>query len=135
MKTLETLRKLAQTQIDDIARVLATLETERRDFLAQLAEMDASREGEAFAAVSDPLMTAYFAAFSTRLKGEKAALSEQMAAVEAQIEETRGLLSAAYQEKSRYQQLVDMRLRAEAEEAARQEQNALDEFATQSQSR
>ncbi|MBU6318062.1 MAG: flagellar FliJ family protein [Alphaproteobacteria bacterium] len=129
MRTLETLLKLAQRRLDDVgvqageaARRLDALAVKRSDLLNR-------ERAEVEAGTSDPAAFHLVSAYRQRVKLALAALDVEIAEAQATSLRIREQLTIAYQEKSRFEQLVEQAVEREAVRLEALDQAALDEAA------
>ncbi|MBI1339053.1 hypothetical protein GC169_02415 [bacterium] len=127
--TLQTLLKIAESRADDLGREAALLQS-RRDALAARAAAAAERGSHELQATAGDLdLVSAVSAFRTRLRLEARRLAREIEQADAALADVRGKLSAAFQEQSRFEELI-RRLDAEATKArAKRDQALLDEAA------
>jgi flagellar export protein FliJ len=129
LRTLETLLKLAQRRLDDVgiqageaARRLNALAMKRDDLLDR-------ERAEVEAGAADPATFHLVSAYRQRVKLALAALDVEIAEAQATSLAIREQLTVAYQEKSRFEQLVEQALQRETVRLEALDQAALDEAA------
>lgn len=129
MRTLETLLKLAQRRLDDVG-VQAGEAARRLDALAGKRSDLLNRErAEVEAGTSDPAAFHLVSAYRQRVKLALAAMDVEIAEAQATSLRIREQLTVAYQEKSRFEQLVEQAVKREAVRLEALDQAALDEAA------
>jgi len=129
MKSLETLLKVAQRRMDALG-VEATRIAQRIDHTRmQQAAILAREETEVQLAEGDVQLGAPLIAYRRRVKFQLDEIKEAIAADEASLAEVRERLAAAYQEKSKFEQLIEREALRLAAERAAKDQAAMDEIA------
>ena len=129
MKSLETLLKVAQRRMDALG-VEATRIAQRIDHTRmQQAAILAREETEVQLAESDVQLGAALIAYRRRVKFQLDEIERTIAADEAALAEVRERLAAAYQEKSKFEQLIEREALRLAAERAAKDQAAMDEIA------
>jgi flagellar export protein FliJ len=129
MKSLETLLKVAQRRLDEFGVEAIRIGQFIEQLRMQEASILAREETEVQLAANDPSLGALLPAYRARIKVQVGEVRVQIAQKEATLADIRGRLNAAYQEKSRFEQLIEQeKLRRSTERAAR-DQAGLDEVA------
>lgn len=129
MKSLETLLKVAQRRMDALG-VEATRIAQRIDHTRmQQAAILAREETEVQLAESDVQLGAALIAYRRRVKFQLDEIERTIAADEAALADVRERLAAAYQEKSKFEQLIEREALRLAAERAAKDQAAMDEIA------
>lgn len=129
MKSLETLLKVAQRRMDALG-VEATRIAQRIDHTRmQQAAILAREETEVQLAEGDVQLGAPLIAYRRRVKFQLDEIKKAIAADEASLAEVRERLAAAYQEKSKFEQLIEREALRLAAERAAKDQAAMDEIA------
>jgi flagellar export protein FliJ len=129
MKSLETLLKVAQRRMDEYGVEATRIGQVIEQLRMQEATILAKEETEIQLAAREPSFAQMLPAYRARVKVQVNAVRAQIAEKEAILAEVRQRLNAAYQEKSKFEQLIEQdALRRTAERAAR-DQAALDEVA------
>ncbi|MBI1360316.1 MAG: flagellar export protein FliJ [Alphaproteobacteria bacterium] len=129
MKSLETLLKVAKRRLDDLGIEAAKLSIELDNLRAETAVLAAREQSEVELASTDLQLLAMMPAYRQRMAQQIGAAQQCVVEKEAQLEAVRERLTAAYQEKSKFEELLEReRLRAEMARSAA-EQAALDEAA------
>jgi flagellar export protein FliJ len=130
MKSLHTLLKIAQRRLDELGVEAVRAAREVDELNQKVAGIRAREQQEIATSMANPAYAAMLPAYRLRVRWQIDEVSVQTRAKEAELAEIRERLSAAYIEKSKFEQLIDqMRVREDAERLAR-EQAMLDEVAT-----
>lgn len=130
MRSLPTLLKIAQRKLDELGLEAARTGQEVDELNQKIAGIRAREQVEMAAAVANPDYAAMLPAYRLRVRWQVDEIGVQLRAKEATLAEIRERLSAAYIEKSKFEQLLEQgRVREDAERMAR-EQAMLDEVAT-----
>lgn len=130
MKSLHTLLKIAQRKLDELGVEAARVSTEINEMNQRVAGIRAREQAEIATSMANPSYAAMLPAYRLRVRWQIDEISVQVRKREAELVEIRERLSAAYIEKSKFEQLIEqMRVREDAERLAR-EQAMLDEVAT-----
>jgi len=130
MKSFHTLLKIAQRKLDELGIEAARAGKEVADMQSKVAGIRAREQAEIATAAANPAFASMLPAYRLRIRWQVDEINVQMRAKEAQLAEIRERLSAAYIEKSKFEQLIEQtRVREDAERLAR-EQAMLDEVAT-----
>lgn len=130
-KTLETLIKRAQKDVDALAiEMRRALET-RNEIIAEMAACEASIEAEAAMFDGSPMAGLGFAAFLDRQKLRKANLEEALRLAEQAHAECQKAINRAFAELKRLEQLLERNRLRERQEAEKREQAAFDERSSQ----
>lgn len=129
MKSLETLLKVAKRRLDDLGLEISRMQQRADGLRMEEAALLAREQVELAAASQDITLIGFMPAYRQRVALQVGRLRVQKAEVEASIETVRGKLKAAYQEKSKFEELIERdRKRIEVARASA-EQAALDEAA------
>lgn len=129
MKSLHTLLKVAQRKLDDLGVEAAKISQEVSELEARESSVRAREQAELANAARDPTFASMLPAYRLRVKWQIDEIRTQVAAREASLTEVRERLSAAYIEKSKFEQLIEQGRVREAAERAAVEQAQLDEVA------
>jgi flagellar export protein FliJ len=130
MKSLHTLLKIAQRRLDELGVEAVRAAREVDELNQKVAGIRAREQQEIATSMANPAYASMLPAYRLRVRWQIDEVSVQTRAKEAELAEIRERLSAAYIEKSKFEQLIDqMRVREDAERLAR-EQAMLDEVAT-----
>jgi flagellar export protein FliJ len=95
----------------------------------QEASVLAREETELALAANDPSFASLIPAYRARVKLQTGQIQTERAETEGGLAEVRNLLNAAYQEKSKFEQLIEQEAIRAAAERATKDQAALDEVA------
>ncbi len=129
MKSLETLLKVAQRRMDELG-IEATRTAQKIEQLRmQQATIRAREATEVQLAASDIKFAMTLHAYRMRAKQQTEEIGRTIAADEALLADIRQRLSTAYQEKSKFEQLIEREELRRAAERAAKDQAALDEVA------
>jgi flagellar export protein FliJ len=129
MKSLPTLIKLAQRKIDAIAIEIAQVQGRIDELEMKKTMLYARLEGEKKAVAVDAAYALTMTAYMGQVKLHAEELDTQIAAHEKELEGIRQRLNAAYQERSKLENLDEQyKLKARLEDNQR-EQAAMDEAA------
>lgn len=129
MKSLVTLLKIAQRRLDELAVEATRIQQEADSMRVEAATLAAREQTEIEQASADPMMIAMLPAYRQRMKLQRAGVDARIAEREATLELVRQRLSVAYQEKSKFEQLIEQEKLRDAAERATAEQAMLDEVA------
>lgn len=130
MKSLHTLLKIAQRKLDELGAEAVRAGREVEELNQKVAGIRAREQQEIATSAANPAYAAMLPAYRLRVRWQIDEISVQTRAKEAELAEIRERLSAAYIEKSKFEQLIEQtRAREDAERLAR-EQAMLDEVAT-----
>lgn len=129
MKSFTTLLKVAQRKLDELAIESARIGAEIDELHTRIAAIQARERAEIASATLDPTFAAMLPAYRQRVKMQVEEVRAQATAKEKALEEIRQQLSAAYIEKSKFEQLIEQAERRAAADRAAREQAHLDEVA------
>ena len=129
MKSLHTLLKVAQKRMDELGVEAVRLGQHIDQLRMQEASIVAREETELALAVNDPSLATLLPAYRARVKLQTGQVQLERAEKEARLAEVRAMLNAAYQEKSKFEQLIEQEAIRVAAERAAKDQSALDEVA------
>jgi len=129
MKSLDTLLKVAQRRMDELGVEAIRIGQHVEQLRMQEASILAREESEIALAASDPTLGAMLPAYRARIKLQAGEVRAEMAEKEALLIEVRGRLNAAYQEKSKFEQLIEQEAIRRSTERATRDQAMLDEVA------
>jgi flagellar export protein FliJ len=130
MTSLHTLLKIAQRRLDELGVEAVRAGREVDELNQKIAGIRAREQAEIATSMANPAYASMLPAYRLRVRWQIEEISVQTRAKEAELAEIRERLSAAYIEKSKFEQLIEqMRLRDDAERLKR-EQAMLDEVAT-----
>jgi flagellar export protein FliJ len=129
MKSLPTLLKIAQRKLDELGVEAARVGREVDELNQKIMGIRAREQQEIATSAANPAYAAMLPAYRLRVRWQVDEIGVQLRAKEATLAEIRERLSAAYIEKSKFEQLLEQtRIREDAERLAR-EQAMLDEVA------
>jgi flagellar export protein FliJ len=129
MKSLDTLLKVARRRMDDLGVEATRLAQRIEQKRIQQASLLAREETEVQLAAGDIQFAATLPAYRLRVKQQTEEIGRAIAAEEATLVEVRERLSTAYQEKSKFEQLLEQEALRRAAERTAREQSQLDEVA------
>ena len=129
MKSLETLLKVAQRRLDDVGREIARLGQHLDGLRMEEAGLIGREQAEIAAALHDITLIAMMPAYRRRVAQQVALLQARVGQAEALLADTRIRLTAAYQEKSKFEELLKREGVRAALALSALEQAALDEAA------
>ena len=129
MKSLHTLLKVAQKRMDELGVEAVRLAQNIDQLRMQEASILAREETELALAGKDPSLATLLPAYRARVKLQTGQVQLERAEKEAKLAEVRDLLNAAYQEKSKFEQLIEQEAIRAATERAATDQAQLDEVA------
>ena len=129
MKSLETLLKIAQRKMDELGIEAARVGTEIAELQMKQATLAAREESEVQLATNDMSLAAMLPAYRLKVKWQTDQLRSQANAHEATLAEIRQRLNAAYQEKAKFEQLIEQEALRRAADRAQKDQAQLDEVA------
>ncbi|GAK46476.1 flagellar export protein FliJ [Tepidicaulis marinus] len=127
MKSRESLIRLHRFQVDEKRRQVADIESMLEDFQRKERDLEAQvvQEQEK-AGISDVAHYAY-PMFAKSMRARRDNMIESMSELSRQLEQAREELADAYRELKKYELVEQSRQRRAKREAARIEQNVLDE--------
>jgi flagellar export protein FliJ len=129
MKSLDTLLKVAQRRLDDLGVEAANLQTRIDAMHQEEARLDAREAAEAGAAARDPMLAGMLSAFRARMKIARHEIRGRISEAEKTMELVRERLATAYQEKSKFREMLDQSNQREETARLTREQAQLDEAA------
>jgi flagellar export protein FliJ len=129
MKSLETLLKIAQRKMDELGIEAARVGTEIAELQIKQATLAAREENEVQLASGDMQLAAMLPAYRLKVKWQSDQIRAQVNAHESTLVEIRQRLNAAYQEKAKFEQLLEQEALRRATDRAQKEQAQLDEVA------
>lgn len=127
MKSLKTLIRVEQNELDRLRKELASEETKRGHLIKMMEELQATlvREIETAQDLAD--MRGFFGNYSDAIKRKQKQLASNVVQVEQKIQETTIEIQQRFTDLKKYEIAYDRYVRAEAEKAAKKEQQELDE--------
>ena len=129
MKSLETLLKVAQRRLDDVGREIARLGQHLDGLRMEEANLIGREQAEIAAALHDITLMAMMPAYRQRVAQQLALLQARVGQAEALMADTRIRLTEAFQEKSKFEELLQRERVRAALALSTLEQAALDEAA------
>jgi hypothetical protein len=129
MKSLETLLKVAQRRLDNVGREMARLNQHLDGLRVEEAKLIGREQAEIAAAMHDIALMVLMPAYRRRVAQQVALVRARTDQAEALMADTRARLTAAYQEKSKFEELLKRERIHEAQTRSALEQSALDEAA------
>ncbi|MGE0755125.1 MAG: hypothetical protein AB7L92_08210 [Alphaproteobacteria bacterium] len=129
MKSLKTLIKIHQHELDELRRIMVTLEGERNKLEAAVARLQQELLEEAEKAQKSPELARYYGDFARRIRQRQQQLREESRKIQKKIEDLREKISAAFSEVKKYEIALQNTLRREKEEQERKETIAMSELA------
>lgn len=126
---LDALIRLRKWEVDEHRRVLAALVQREADLVLFGRQLDLQLQREAQVAANNPIEGGrLWGAFLADHRKRRERLAETLAQVREQIERAREELADAYRVRRTTEEVRENRAEREAKEAARLEQNELDEI-------
>lgn len=129
MKSLDTLLKVAQRKLDAVSIEVTKAQVRIDEMRAEEAAILAREAGEMAAAAQDFGLAPYLPAYRARVKAQLQMKRAEIADGEEHVAEIRERLSKAYQEKAKFEQLIERERERVMAERAAAEQAMLDEAA------
>lgn len=129
MKSLETLLKIAQRKMDELGIEAARVGAEIAELQMKQATLLAREENEVQLAAGDMSLAAMLPAYRLKVKWQTDQIRAQVNTHESTLAEIRQRLNAAYQEKAKFEQLIEQEAIRRAADRAQKEQAQLDEVA------
>ncbi|MDP3738745.1 MAG: flagellar FliJ family protein [Hyphomonadaceae bacterium] len=129
MKSLDTLLKIAQRRMDELGVEATRIALAIGELEGKIVSLKAREDNEIALASKDMELASLLPAYRLRVRWQTDQIRAQVSEAASQLAEIRQRLNAAYQEKSKFEQLIEQEaLRRTAERAAK-EQAQLDEVA------
>jgi flagellar export protein FliJ len=129
MKSLQTLLKVAQRRMDELGVEAVRIGQHVEQLRMQEASILAREESEIALSAGDPALGAMLPAYRARIKLQAGEVRAEMTEKEALLASVRSLLNAAYQEKSKFEQLLEQEALRRSTERTTRDQAMLDEVA------
>lgn len=126
--TLETLIRLAGSEVDEARRGLQKVLAEEDRIRADIAALEASIEAESDLIRRQPELSGSFGLFLARAKARRGELDTLLDDVLPRVEAARDVLAEAFANQKKYEIAKENRESAASEEARRREGIALDEI-------
>jgi vacuolar-type H+-ATPase subunit D/Vma8 len=130
MKSLRTLLKLAQRDLETLRREMAAMITRQRAIEDRIAGHDQIIAREQALAQKDYESARVFGGFAAASLLRRRAMQSESEIVGAEIERIRELITAAHVETSKFERLLELEEAREKAKAEKREADELDEFAT-----
>ena len=130
-KTLETLIKRAQKDVDALAIEMRRAQETRSEILSEMAACEASIEAEASMFDGSPMAGLGFAAFLDRQKLRKSHLDEALKLADKASADCQQAINRAFAELKKLEQLLERDRLRERQETEKREQAAFDERSSQ----
>jgi flagellar protein FliJ len=130
MKSLRTLLKLAQRDLETLRREMAAMITRQRAIEDRIAGHDQIIAREQALAQKDYESARVFGGFAAASLLRRRAMQSESEIVGAEIERIRALITAAHVETSKFERLLELEEAREKAKAEKREADELDEFAT-----
>lgn len=130
MKSLPTLIRLAQRDLDLLRRVLADQLGKRQAVDERIAAHAQALAAEQALAVRDYESARAYGGYAAFALAGRKALEGEGAAIDAESERLRGLIAEAHIEVKKLERLLELQQERERKAAAKREDDQLDEMAT-----
>jgi flagellar export protein FliJ len=129
MRSLETLLKVAQRRMDELGLEVTRLRHEIDEIRASETALLAREANEVALGAGDTVFASMLPAYRARVKRQVAEIRVRFSEKERVLNQTRDRLTEAYQEKSKFEQLIEQEALRKSAERAAKEQAMLDEVA------
>jgi flagellar export protein FliJ len=129
IKSLETLLKIAQRKMDELGVEAGRVGTQIAELQTKQATLRAREENEVRLAADDLSLGPLLPAYRLKVKWQCDQLGAEVIKAETVLAEIRQRLNEAYQEKAKFEQLLEQETIRRATERAAKEQAQLDEVA------
>lgn len=133
--TLETLIRLAGSEVDEARRALQKVLAEEDKVRADIAELEASIESESDLIRRQPELSGSYGMFLARARARREEFDQMLAEILPRVEAARDQLAEAFANQKKYEIARENRETADAEEERRQEGIVLDEIGLNSHRR
>lgn len=133
--TLETLIRLAGSEVDEARRALQKVLAEEDKVRADIAELEASIESESDLIHRQPELSGSYGMFLARARARREEFDQMLAEILPRVEAARDQLAEAFANQKKYEIARENRETADAEEERRQEGIVLDEIGLNSHRR
>lgn len=130
MKSLRTLLKIAQRDLDLLQRALADQFAKLRHIEERILGHDQTLRAEQALAVRDYESARAYGGYAVLAMGMRRALEAEKQLVEREIERMRELIKAAHVEVRKFERLIELEEAREKAKREKREAAELDEFAT-----
>lgn len=129
MKSISTLLRVKQREMDVLKRQQAVIENQRQDILTRIARLDDQLAHEFKTAEAMPEMSHFFGDFASTIKKRQEQLAVQRKKLEVELDKIATQILDRFSEMKKYElALANWKKRQEAE-AARRSQQYMDEVA------
>lgn len=135
MKSMQSLMRVKQREIDMIKTEQAKLEEQRDGLLAQVEKLERDHEEELAAASAMPDMSHVFGQFSKHIRRKQGQLNNQARQLESKIEQLSEIIRLAFSEYKKYELAYENWKKEEEAKAALAENKMLDEMAIMAHAR
>jgi flagellar export protein FliJ len=129
MKSLHTLLKVAQKRMDELGIEAVRIGQHIEQLRMQEASILEREQSEVALASGDPALASMLPAYRARIRMQAGEVRSEIADRETLLAEVRVMLNQAYQEKAKFEQLIEQEAIRKATERATKDQAALDEVA------
>jgi flagellar export protein FliJ len=129
MKSMHTLLKVAQKRMDELGIEAVRIGQHIEQLRMQEASILEREQSEVALASGDPALASMLSAYRTRIRMQTGEVRNEIAEKETLLAEVRVMLNQAYQEKAKFEQLIEQEAIRKATERATKDQAALDEVA------
>lgn len=129
MKSMHTLLKVAQKRMDELGIEAVRIGQHIEQLRVQEASILEREQSEVALASGDPALAMMLSAYRARIRMQTGEVRNEIAEKETQLAEVRVMLNQAYQEKAKFEQLIEQEAIRKATERATKDQAALDEVA------
>lgn len=127
MKSLKTLIRLQQRELDRLRKQIALLETQRGNFIATIERLQDDLIKELAAAEEMAEMRGFFGDFSDSIKKRQHAIAAKVVELEYQIQQQMIEVTNRYSDLKKYEIAYERYLEDERKKQAKREQAELDE--------
>lgn len=128
MKTLERLVDMARLDLDQKRRKVNELEAMRQNFSDRIIQIDNEIAAEMKSAQIDPVLAGNIGRFIEAARDRQFRLRESLAEIDRELEAARDEVTEAFQEKKRFELVLERRKAERRRAADRREQLRLDEI-------
>lgn len=135
MKSMQTLMRVKQREIDMIKTEQAKLEEQREVLLTRIRVLEIELENELKAATDMPDMSHVFGQFSKHIRKQQEQLDMQARQLEQKINQLSEIIRVAFSEFKKYEIAYENWKKQEAQKAAARETKSLDEMAIMAHAR
>jgi flagellar export protein FliJ len=129
MKSLDTLLKIAQRRMDELGVEASRIALAIGELEGKIVSIKAREDNEIALASKDMELASLLPAYRLRIRWQTYLIRAQVSEAAMQLAEIRERLNAAYQEKSKFEHLLEQEAVRRTNERAAKEQAQLDEVA------